>query len=558
MKKYILLLLSALLMSSCDSFLDTDDYTRKNSDNFPASRVELENALIGIYNAFSGTAAGSGTTLYGTIMSDECFGNGGTGDVNYHAYNRLLRPTNENTHSGAWSTNYRGIWRCNSILNMLPEIEEFFTSTEDKNAYLGQVYTFRAYFYLNLAVTFGPYVPLRLEPIEENKPAATVEELYAQIGDDLSKAISLLPAAPIQDMDPSEHGKLTRWYAQALAARAFLFYTGYYQKTDLPTLSGSITKEQVISWLEECIRDSGHSLLPEFRNNFAYGNELTAPDYKYAKDNNLKWVGDGKANVEAVVVIKYNIMGYNTNRRIYNIRTQPKANTFPFRDGWGATSVNPKFFADWLEDEPTDIRRNATILDADDPNEGLSYQWFVEQGEETGYFIKDFLDINAKDASGDIYSHAMLAYGGGNAQANCALDIVLMRFSDVLLMHSELTGTVTGLNQVRARVGLPAVAAYSLEAIQKERRYELAFMGGWRYYDLLRWYGTEAGVVIDANQNGAVFYTEGVQKVLDANMAGRIRATGGFVNVPRDEIDLSNGVLTQNPGWEGDGVLYQP
>lgn len=558
MRKYIFLLLLAVIFSSCEDFLDTTDYVRKNSDNFPENREELNNALTGVYSVLCHTGGQMDCPFFwGTILSDESFGNGGPGDHNWQAHNLLLKSPGENAHGSAWEMNYSGIFRCNSILDALSSDTDMgFTSDEDKNQYLGQVYALRAYYYFNLACVFGHYVPLRLQPIVENKPAATVEELYTQIGDDINKAVSLLPAKSIQTADNSSYGRITRWSAQALAARIFLFYTGYYKQTALPTLSGSITKENVISWLEDCITNSGHSLLPDYRNNYVYGNHLTAPDYKYASDNNLKWVGDDGANTEAVFVVKYSVFNDNRWGLIFGIRSQSKAATFPFRDGWGAGSVNPKFFEDWLADEPDDIRRNASIVDLADPNEGMNYSFYIDQGEETGYVIKKVQNVNAYDSEGNIYNFSLLAYGGNDGQGHSSVDQVMIRFSDVLLMHSELTGDATGINRVRERVGLPSVT-YSLEALQKERRYELAFDGN-RYYDLLRWYGTDAGSVIDANQNGATFYRIGNKFTMNGNVTKRLKDTGGFLELPKNEIDLSEGVLQQNPGWVGADILYQP
>jgi hypothetical protein len=557
MKRIIILFWIVIGLSGCEDFLDTTDLVRKNSDNFPMTRTELDNALTGAYAKLCDVAGQNDCPFFwGTIISDECFGNGGSGDHNWQSKNQLLR-IGENAHSGAWNANYTGIFRCNSIFQAMetnPDIA--FPSTEDRNQFLGEVYALRAYYYFNLALMFGHHIPLRLQAVVENKPAVPAEELYAQIGDDLNNALSLLPNKSIQVLGVSGLGRFTRWSVQALAARVYLFYTGYYQKADLPTLSGSITKTQVINWLEDCIANSGHELLPDYRNNYVYGNHLTAPDYKYASDNHLAWVGDEGGNTEAVFVIKYSIFNDNRWGLIFGIRSQSKAATFPFRDGWGAGSVNPMFFEQWLADEPDDIRRNASILDLSDPNEGLNYGWYIDQGEETGYIIKKVQNVNAHDASGNILNFSLLAYGGNDGQAHSAVDQIMVRFSDVLLMHSELTEDAAGLNRVRTRVGLPAVP-YSLDALRKERRYELAF-DGFRYYDLLRWYGMDAGAVIDANQNGAVSYRTGNAQVLNANLTKRIRDTGGFLEIPKTEIDLSEGVLRQNPGWEGADILFLP
>ena len=135
-------------------------------------------------------------------------------------------------------------------------------------------------------------------------------------------------------------------------------------------------------------------------------------------------------------------------------------------------------------------------------------------------------------------------------------DIVLIRFADVLLMHSELTGTADGMNLVRSRVGLPAVG-YSLDALKAERRFELAFEGS-RYYDLLRWAGksnlSQVETILES-ENGLATINNGVpgtKQGIDFRTE-----TGGFLQIPNREIQLSEGILVQNPGWEtGTAPVY--
>ena len=105
------------------------------------------------------------------------------------------------------------------------------------------------------------------------------------------------------------------------------------------------------------------------------------------------------------------------------------------------------------------------------------------------------------------------------------------------------------MNTVRKRAGLKPLPAYSLEALQRERLYEL-FAESSRYYDLLRWYGDEAGAVIDRNQNGVEVWNCGTKDKINFNLTERIRATGGFLQISQKEINLSGGVLTQTPGWQ--------
>lgn len=544
------------LLCGCNDYLDTENYTKMNSGNCPQTRDQLESLLVGCYQKLGQER--DGNLLWGTILGDECFGNGRVSDIQWPAANHMLRWTDDNQHSSSWSDNYQGIFRCNSILSMQDRIEGLFTSNDDKNNFYGQVYFLRAWYYFNLARMFGPYVPLRLKPISENLPAASAESLYAQIGSDISNAVSCLPATNIKDMADKDYGHITKWAAEAVAARVFLFYTGYYNKDTLPTNSGKVTKQQVIDWLKDCVQNSGHKLLDDYRNNFTYTNSFTSKDYPYARDNHLKWIGDGKQNTEAVFVIKYSAFNKSQRGMIFGFANQTKEATYPFRDGWNATSVNPRFYEQWEKDEPNDIRRSGSVINVSDPKEGLTnYKWHIDQGEETGLYVKKFMDVNGRDANGEIHSFARLAYGLDDNQSTDANDWIEIRFSDVLLMLSEMTNDPQYMNQVRARVGL-SPEPYTLDNLKRERKYELAFEG-YRYWDLLRWNSLQdAGKIIDDNQNGVKYYYNGVEYEMQADFAKRLVETGGFNYLPQNEINLSDGILKQNPGWENvNTTMYQ-
>jgi hypothetical protein len=172
---------------------------------------------------------------------------------------------------------------------------------------------------------------------------------------------------------------------------------------------------------------------------------------------------------------------------------------------------------------------------------------------ETGYVQKKYIAVNActgVDGDGndivDSYSRVMYgSYVNSDYQLNNTQDLVTMRFADVLLMAAELNEDAAPLNRVRARVGLAPVA-YSATALQNERRWELAFEGV-RYHDLLRW--GLAGEALN-KQNGVEVDDIGVTTAMNlGDQVTRINETGGFMPIPSAEIDLSDGVLVQTPGW---------
>ena len=199
----------------------------------------------------------------------------------------------------------------------------------------------------------------------------------------------------------------------------------------------------------------------------------------------------------------------------------------------------------------TDLQETAgspyTFSNVNDPAEGIvnPEQTIVSTKMlMTGWWQKKYVPINVwKNKEAKTYSLYSVFTDNANDDyvfANTQ-DLVLIRFADVLLMHSELTQTPDGMNTVRKRAGLKPLPAYSLEALQRERLYEL-FAESSRYYDLLRWYGKEAGAVIDRNQNGVEVWNCGTKDKINFNLTERIRATGGFLQISQKEINLSGGV----------------
>ena len=436
----------------------------------------------------------------------------------------------------------------------------------EKGKVEGQARFLRAMFYFDMSRMFGE-VPLVLETKPQNLPKAPAAETYAQIATDLKAAIEAFPAVPYGPALYGDMGRANRWTAEALMARVFLFYTGYYEVPDLPLVDGSsITKADVVAWLEECRDNSGYQLMSEFRNQWPYSvanATNSGKPYKYAVDNNLSWYAETGTNAEAMFEIKFSTFAdwgtsiYYSNQMNLFFGWRAYSYKGAMGEGWGMGTVNKKLWDEWSD---TDIRKRGSIQKVDDPAEGIdaSYDLGVDvhdkQMDETGYWQKKYRPINlwANDPNGvkEWHNYSVDFYGATkNMQLDNMQDIVLIRFADVLLMHSELTGTADGMNLVRGRVGLPSVG-YSLDALKDERRHELAFEGV-RYYDLLRWAGKSnlsSVKTILEGKNGVATINNGVPGV-KKGVSFRVE-TGGFLQIPNREIQLSDGVLIQNTGWE--------
>lgn len=572
MKKILYLAVPAFLLSGCDDFLDTESYTQKNTENFPANVEDVDVSVISIYNTLN-TAVGDPQNTYfyaAELASDDRFGGGGSNDKLMQAWDKLQK-YEDNDSQTYWAARYNGIFRANSALAAIEKMG--LEASEDSAAVKqlkGEALFLRAFFYHELAEMYGE-VPLVLTTASVNLPKANADSVYARIATDLIAAIKSMKN---QTYDKYTPGRVTKWAAEALLARVYLFYTGFYEKTDMPLATGGrLEKSTVVAYLEDCINNSGHKLVGDFRDLFPYTCEKTKADFaqtaagasivgvKGVDGNDLNWAGDG--NSESIFAIKFsNFANWNTtigysNQYLlhFGIRGgQNYANTFPLGAGWGAGPVNPTLWSDWAADEPDDIRRMASVMPVRNlPN--YKYGGWNDMIEETDYWQMKCCHITAKgpaDADGnDTYysSFSVPMFGAtDNFQLDGVNDLVLIRLADVYLMHSELTGTNTYMNLVRKRAGL-SDKPYSLENIQKERRYELAFEGR-RWADIRRWHVAKD---LLAKQTNSKIYNLGspvAWKSFGGGYAARYEETKGFFAIPQSQIDLSNGVLVQTPGYE--------
>ena len=224
MKKIILLAIVAISFSitGCSDFLDTENLTKKDSSNYPQTEEDARELLNGAYSALYICTNPSHPFLAGNILSDDCLAGGGLGDLSQPI--RYLKAMSENDFGPLWSALYTGIYRCNNILENAENVQ--WENGVEKNKILGETYYLRGMFYYYMAITFGN-APLVLDTTPQNNPKASADEMFKVILSDLKQAIELLPNIKFQDIDKNKIGYATKWAAEALMARAYLFYDGY-------------------------------------------------------------------------------------------------------------------------------------------------------------------------------------------------------------------------------------------------------------------------------------------------------------------------------------------
>ena len=565
--KYIIAsLFCVMLFAACDDFLDTDNLTMKDTSNFPLNETDAYQMVNGIYAVMNRNLADPEEDPFFIfdIASDDRLGGGSQSNIGAQGVDRLMNAYVD-WMKPLWQQRYAGINRANNALESIDNVTNW-TSETTKKQYLCEIYFLRAWYYFNLAQVFNG-VPLVLSTVPQNLPRSTADEVYAQIASDLKNAIEIGPSTKYPDFG---EGRVSKWAAEGMMARVWLFYTGFYQKSELPLAEGgSVSKSQVVAWLEDCIRNSGFGLVSDQRNLWPYTNPYTAKDYLYDQENNLNWETD--ENKESMFAIKMsNKAGWSADDHLrhnrivefYGLR-KTNESAFPFSvQGYSNGPVCEKLWTDWAEDPDYagDYRRVGSICDraVEIPNYPGDK---AKEVENTNLLAKKYIGCEAynEDHSGRYLSYAYYYGSENNRQSGLTQSLVWLRFADVLLMHAELSdGKViyngkNGVNAVRQRAGLGDIP-YSLANLKKERRYELCFEA-LRWNDLRRW-GDVAEKV--KNQVGNKILNQGIagEYAFTNDFMQRYKDTGGgFFKIPEDQVTLSEGVLEQNPGW-GDGTNW--
>ena len=537
----LIVTLSLVMISCSESYLDVESKTESNTSNFYKSQNDAWRALIGCYDGWRQTSSNPGFGFYvaSEVMGTECFGaTGNTDGRGYQVVDRFdiaQSSSDLNLYESDWARYYQGIYRCNELIKYEEQIE--WKSETLHSTYMGECHALRAILYFDLVRWFGN-IPLLTVATEENVPQADPKEVYQVIFDDLQYAIDNIPANAYPKADAANNdGHITKYAAEALYARAYLYYTGYY--------GGSIdgvTKEKALAYCEDVINSGEYQLVSEYKNLWPAASAGIA-EVGDAVTLLGTYAGDG--NSETILVMKFtNTQDYNGNNDsnrwqvMLGMRNLPVA---PYGRGWGALTVNPQFVNQY---EAGDLRKKASVIDI--VNEGIvnadafeaSYK---DQREYTGYVIKKYSPLCFADGTS-----AVKIDGSGGFQEQNHQDWVIMRYADVLLMAAELgSGNAQSyLDQVRSRAGLQSVTV-SQENILKERRFEFAFEAI-NYWDLLR-QGIDYAAQKIATDGIDVMSGGNADKVIIS--AQNITAKKGLSQIPQNQIILSNGVLKQNQGW---------
>lgn len=540
MKKIYILpaLISALLFTSCSDFLTEDVRGQENLDTYFQTEAEAESFVTGCYNALTFNGWWQVNTVW--LLSEMTSDDGWMGNTTQQSDYTSLAFFQSNGQSNGlisnfWQYRYKGILRCNIVISKMAEAP---IADEAKKARLiAEAKFLRAFYYFELVKNFGgvPIVETFAMPDEiQGVTRNTEEEVYLFIEKDLEEAAAVLPQRSSQS--DSEVGRATRG-----AALGFLGKVSVYQS------KWAEAKET----LKTLIDEGEYALLDNFGD---------------------VWDVDHDNSVESLFEVQFTYDGVYALGGSLPIVAGNRSGGDQDGWAWGLPSANlENAYVEAGDSERlrwTIIRHGATEI-AGEPD----FEEVIElQGDQNGD------GSYAVDPSKHKSARLMRKYYIPLAKRpevfntdKVPLNHRLLRYADILLLYAEACNETNddvaaraALNQVRRRVDLSDVTAGGNDLrrlIRAERRLELAFEQN-RLYDIRRWRDDngkkvmsnlmgENGTFVKWNNNPATrdaFEWENQRESSDKGSTYREDRDLLFP-VPLYEITMSNGSITQNPGW---------
>lgn len=433
---YIVILISFVLSSCSNSFLDLYPETSLHESNFYQSDEEFVALVNGGYIPMRNLAKTVNWDI-SEVKSDNMDLQVSNTNIEQSRNNDFLMSSASIVHKSFWDNAYKGVYACNKSITAIEEREYVWTDEALKERSLGEAYFLRAYYYFDLVRQFGG-VPLVLKEINSQDAVlikrAPVEDVYKQIVADLEASISHLEKMG----NTGENGRVNLGAAQALLGKVYLTNKDY--------------KNSEV-YLNKVIQSGKFGLLPNYADVF----NPAKKDY-----------------YETIFSVQFSETAADlANTFIFFNAPSTSKGAITGRDNVGL-QVN-------IAIKPTEDLIDA-FEDGDERYATAIGEW---TGIDDGGEVKGFFYCAKYKGP----QTAALGWSGDN--------FPILRYSDVLLMYAEVLNelnrtaeAIPYVEQVRNRVGLlDKISNLGKSAltklIEKERRVEFSFENQ-RWYDLLR------------------------------------------------------------------------
>ncbi len=516
MKKIILLTSVFVLffVFSCrDSFLDVQPKAALSGETL-TNKAGVNLLLVGVYALLDGWATpggayrsyqcGADNWVYGSVASDDAYKGTIAGDQPPISLIEQANISSDNIYfRGKWRGMYDGIARANDVLQILANVKD--ATDAEKAQIIAEARFLRGFFHFDLKKVYNnvPYIDEKIydpKNLESTKVPNTTD-IWPNIEADLKAAADVLPAKQAQV------GRPTKWAAQAMLAKVYLFEKKYAEAKTL---------------LEGIVASNQYKLMDKYHDNFrATTNNNTESIFEIQYSVNDGASGGENGNAGSTLNYPYGGGGVTTCCGFFQ-PSQNLVNAFKTKDG--LPQLDDYNATDMTSDQNIESTAAFTPYAGEvDPRldwtvgrRGIQYlDWGVHPGK---VFVRD-------QSYGGPYSpkkHVMYKSDvgsntfAGNPRLN-ANNYRMIRLSHVLLWLAEIEieiGTLDKaqgyVNQIRKRAanadgfvktttGANAAnyvikeyttawtdKAVARKAVQFEERLEFA-MEGHRRFDLVRW-----------------------------------------------------------------------
>jgi hypothetical protein len=555
---YIAAVICATFISCQDDFLDVVPTDRVSDAAILTDSTLFESYVINRYMGVrltnkeaEGVPPGFGRgleyALWSSLTDESIYNND---DNTWVIQQGNLSPENTGIAGTFWGRSYRGIREVNYALT---NIEQVPMSQSRKNLLTAELKFIRAFRYHDLIRNYGGVV-LMGDRVTQLGEDFTDPELFkrASIEESLNYAVQQLDEAasglPLDNGGNWELGRATKGAALALKARLLLYAAS-------PLYTGGVNdaaKWERAAAAAKAVMDLGMYSLYQG----GYGELFLTPgthsEIIFARYHNL--------NAKHVrMEIANGPNGYDGWGG--NVPLQNLVDDYNMLDGSDFSWENPAHAAAPYENR--DPRFYETILFNGAPYRGRQVETFLPGGldsndgpsnwntSKTGYYLRKYVNEDLP------IQNPWEVAGTQNW--------IYIRYAEILLNYAEARNEATGpdasvyeaINSIRGRTGveMPPLPeglsqAEMRELIRQERRIELAFEEH-RYYDVRRW------LIADETENEPAYGID-IRKQADGTLTyeRKVALTGRrfeekhyWLPIPRAEIQASNNLLQQNPGY---------
>ncbi|MEN2398865.1 RagB/SusD family nutrient uptake outer membrane protein [Flavobacterium sp. MC2016-06] len=533
MKKIIVSIIAFSILSvSCSDFIEKEQRGTQTLENYFQTAQECENYVnelthrLLLPNDWYTLVAPRVTNEMAT--DDAWMGNTGQDNSAHRPCSQyIITPDNMGDMNSMYTAHYYTIQSANLGLERMAVAP---ITDAQKNQYMGESLFVRAYCYYELVNSFGdvPLYTTSLGTADLKLQRSPVAAVYAQIEADLKES-----AAKLENITVNRNGRVNKWAAYALLARVSLFQEKW---ADAKLYANKV------------ITEGPYALESDFLNIWNVNNHNGVESILEAQSSAVQDKSLGSA------------LPTLAGARGEDKKNFPSNDAQDVLDGWGWCMPTSDLENAYLSENDV-IRRRSTITKWGEPAYGdevlnPTHKFGLGDNKSGRICRKYYIPIATRRSLDKQYEHL-------------PLNIPLIRLAEMYLTRAEAnyhTGgdALADINIIRARVKLDPKTGISgptlLKQIYKERRLELAFEG-LRLFDIRREKDPTTnrpvieslmgpnGTFVQYNLNSTDPYEttnlrEPQDKGINFNPAKNL-----LWPIPQLEIDLSGGLITQNPNY---------